>query len=33
MPELKASKSPLAPPQFTSESTATILRELVAHLR
>jgi len=26
-------KSPLAPPQVTSESTATILRELVTHLR
>ncbi len=33
MPELKNLKSPLAPPQVTSESTATILRELVAHLR
>ncbi len=33
MPEVKNLKSPMAPPQVTSESTATILRELVAHLR
>ena len=33
MPEVKNLKSPLAPPQVTSESTATILRELVTHLR
>jgi len=33
MPEVKDLKSPLAPPQVTSESTATILRELVTHLR
>src|SRR3989441_8519892 len=33
MHEVKNLKSPLAPPQVTSESTATILRELVAHLR
>jgi len=33
MPEVKNLKSPMAPPQAGSESTATILRELVAHLR
>jgi len=33
MHEVKNLKSPLAPPQVTSESTATILRELVTHLR
>ena len=33
MHEVKDLKSPLAPSQVTSESTATILRELVAHLR
>ena len=33
MPEVKNLKSPLVPPQVTSESTATILRELVTHLR
>ncbi len=33
MPEVKPSKSPMAPPQASSESTATLLRELVAHLR
>jgi len=33
MPEVKNFKSPLAPTQVTGESTATILRELVAHLR
>jgi len=33
MPEVKNLKSPMAPPHVTSESTATILRELVAHLR
>src|SRR5438552_18395222 len=33
MHEVKDLKSPLAPPQVTSESTATILRELVTHLR
>src|SRR5213593_3099344 len=33
MPEVKDLKSPLAPSQVTSESTATILRELVTHLR
>src|SRR5206468_3759667 len=33
MPEVKNLKSPLAPSQVTGESTATILRELVAHLR
>src|SRR5438874_1089358 len=33
MHEVKNLKSPLAPSQVTGESTATILRELVAHLR
>src|SRR3989442_1427210 len=33
MHEVKDLKSPLAPSQVTSESTATILRELVTHLR
>src|SRR2546425_3377852 len=33
MPEVKNLKSPMAPPQAASESTATLLRELVAHLR
>jgi len=33
MHEVKNLKSPLAPAQVTSESTATILRELVTHLR
>src|SRR5437016_4408342 len=33
MPEVKNFKSPMASPQAASESTATILRELVAHLR
>jgi len=33
MPEVRNFKSPMAPSQVTSESTATILRELVAHLR
>ena len=33
MPEVKNLKSPMAPPQASSESTATLLRELVAHLR
>src|SRR5213083_3180229 len=33
MSEVKTSKSPMAPPQGGSESTATILRELVSHLR
>src|SRR5712691_6489961 len=33
MPEVKPSKSPMASPQAASESTATLLRELVAHLR
>src|SRR5436309_5618468 len=33
MPEVKNLKNPMVPPHVTSESTATILRELVAHLR
>jgi rsbT co-antagonist protein RsbR len=33
MPEVKNLKSPMAPSQVATESTATILRELVAHLR
>src|SRR2546426_119186 len=33
MHEVKNLKSPMAPSQVTNESTATILRELVAHLR
>src|SRR5436309_1679707 len=33
MPEVKNLKSPMAPPQAVSESTASILRELVTHLR
>ena len=33
MHEVKNLKSPMAPPQGGSESTATILRELVSHLR
>src|SRR5881396_1799547 len=33
MPEVRNFKSPMAPSQVTSESTATILRELVTHLR
>src|SRR5438093_11617966 len=33
MPEVKNCKRPLAHPKVTSESTATILRELVTHLR
>ncbi|OLD61709.1 MAG: anti-anti-sigma factor [Ignavibacteria bacterium 13_1_40CM_2_61_4] len=33
MPEVKNLKSPMAPLQAASETTATLLRELVAHLR
>ena len=33
MPELKISKSQVAPPQVSSESTGSLLRELVPHLR
>src|SRR5207247_9178241 len=33
MPEVKTSKSPMSPPQASSESTASLLRELVPHLR
>src|SRR3989442_13772138 len=33
MPEVKNLKSPMAPPQAASETTATLLRELVTHLR
>src|SRR6266705_634746 len=33
MPEVRNFKSPMAPSQGTSESTATILRELVTHVR
>jgi len=33
MPELKISKSQIAPPQVSSESTGSLLRELVPHLR
>jgi len=33
MPEVKTSKSPMSPPQVSSESTASLLRELVPHLR
>ena len=33
MAEVKTSKSPMSPPQVSSESTASLLRELVPHLR
>jgi len=33
MPELKISKSQVAPPQVSGESTGSLLRELVPHLR
>src|SRR5437867_841895 len=33
MPEVKSSKSPMSPPPASSESTASLLRELVPHLR